>query len=51
VFQDTPLPNHMIDTLVLAVTSPMFCTRVLSARVGAFSGKRLSFTRQSSHRM
>jgi hypothetical protein len=51
VFQATPLPNPYNDTLVFAVTSPMFWTIVLSAKVGDVSANRLSFTRQSSHRM
>ncbi len=51
VLPATPLPKSYNTTLVFAVTSPIFCTVVLSAKVGAVSGNRLSFARQSSHRM
>ena len=43
VLPATPLPNQYNATLVFAVMSPMFCTSVLSAKVGAVSGNRLSF--------
>ena len=47
----TPLPIHRIDTLVFAVTSPMFCTTVDSAKVGRLSTNKLSFARIVSQAM
>lgn len=47
----TPLPNHTIATLVFAVTSPMFCSTVDSAKVGRLSTNKLSFARIVSQAM
>jgi hypothetical protein len=51
VLPATPLPNQYNATLVLSVTSPIFCTSVLSAKVGEVSANRLSFSSQSSPSM